>query len=107
MNRIEKLHGDFVEITINDESHAQYLPVKRDSLISVYIRKKYTLDDEIATLANANDSEKHAAEYAAYQAYRTSVKSGISEIWDEVERMNQEWEDAQPKMEMNGNSVNE
>jgi len=99
MNEIKKLYCHFYEVNIAGESHAQFAPIKRDELISVFIRKKYTLDDELATLANANDSEKHSAEYAAYQAYRTSVKSGISEIWASIEAANKAWEDEQPKAE--------
>lgn len=100
MNKIENLHGSFYEIQVAGEAHAQYLPIKRDELISIFIRKRYTLDDEIATLANAEDSEKHAQEYAEYQAYRKAVKDGIAEIWDDVERINKEWEDNQPKPDM-------
>lgn len=99
MNEIKKLYSHFYEVNVAGESYAQFAPIKRDELISKFIRKRYTLDDELATLANANDSDKHAAEYAAYQAYRTSVKSGISEIWASIEAANKEWEDAQPKAE--------
>lgn len=100
MNEIKKLWGHFYEVKIAGEAHAQFLPIKRDELISTFIRKRYSLDDELATLANANDSEKHAAEYAEYQNYRKSVKDGISEIWADVENANKAWEDAQPKPEM-------
>lgn len=100
MNKITKLWGNFYEVKVADEAHAQFLPIKRDELISTFIRKRYSLDDELAILANANDSEKHAAEYAEYQNYRKAVKDGISEIWADVESANKAWEDAQPKADM-------
>lgn len=101
MNEIKKLWGHFYEVKVAGEAHAQFLPIKRDELISTFIRKRYSLDDELATLANANDSEKHAAEYAEYQNYRKAVKDGISEIWADIEKANKDWENAQPKTEIN------
>ena len=101
MNEIKKLYGHFYEVKVAGEAHAQFLPIKRDELISTFIRKRYSLDDELATLANANDSEKHAAEYAEYQNYRKAVKDGIGEIWADIESANKAWEDAQPKTEIN------
>lgn len=96
-NKIKKLWGYFYEVSVAGEAHAQFLPIKRDELISTFIRKRYTLDDELALLANGGDTEKHASEYAAYQDYRKEVKDGIAEIWGEVSAANAAWEDAQPK----------
>lgn len=40
------------------------------------IRQRYDADDEIALIANAGDGdEAHAAEYAAWQAYRADCKT--------------------------------
>ncbi len=100
MNQITKLWDNFYEIKVADEAHAQFLPIKRDELISTFIRKRYTLDDELALLANGTDSEKHADEYAEYQNYRKAVKDGIAEIWNEIDTVNKAWVDAQPKAEM-------
>lgn len=93
---IKKLYGDFYEIRVAGEAHAKFLPLKRDELITAFIRKRYTMDDEIALLANASDTERHAEEYAEYQSYRKSIKEGLAEIWEEVEAVNKAWEDSIP-----------
>lgn len=99
MNKIEVLHPGFVEVTIADEAVAQYLPVERGALITQMIRKRYTLDDELAILANGEDTEAHAKEYKEYQEYRSEVKAGIAEIQLSIDLINQEWKNAQPKRE--------
>lgn len=102
MNKIEVLHPGFVEVTIADEAIAQYLPVERGALITSMIRKRYTLDDELAILANGEDTEAHAKEYQEYQEYRAEIKAGIAEIQLAIDITNKEWEDAQPKHEPMG-----
>ena len=99
MNKIKKLYQGFAEVIIADEAVALYLPIERPALITTFIRKKYTLDDELAILANGEDTEAHSKEYAEYQAYRNAVKSGIAEIKADIDALNKEWEDAQPKHE--------
>ncbi len=44
--------------------------------VSALVHERYDLDDEVALLANRDDGdENHAAEYAAYQAYRAECKA--------------------------------
>ena len=100
MSEINKLWGHFYEVKVAGEAHAQFLPIKRDELISVFIRKRYSLDDELAILANGNDTEKHASEYAEYQSYRKAIKDGIAEIAEDIASANAMWESEQPKQEM-------
>lgn len=48
----------------------------RNALIAALIRRKYTADDELALINNAEDGEqKHVDEYNEYQAFRSDCKN--------------------------------
>lgn len=53
---------------------------KRGKFIAGLIGKQYSIDSQIAILANGDDTESHAAELAAFTAYRTSCKNAVDEL---------------------------
>lgn len=88
---IKHQYGHFYEVTSGGETVMAALPIERNKLIGDIMRKRYTVNDEIALLANGSDTEKHAAELEAYQSFRASVKAGIASLQSEIDRLNEEF----------------
>ncbi len=53
---------------------------KRSKFITGLIGCKYSLDAQIAILANGNDTPEHAAELEAFTDYRASCKTAIDAL---------------------------
>lgn len=87
--RIKHQYGHFYEVTSGGETVMAALPIERDKLIGDIMRKRYSVNDEIALLANGRDTEKHEKELEEYQTFRASVKSGIASIQAEINALNE------------------
>ena len=49
--------------------------------VSMFIRQRYTIDDEIALINNYNlDKEKYQEEYEEYQEYRAQCKEWAKQV---------------------------
>lgn len=72
--------GDFEEVTpamlaAESGTAAGTSEAEYKARVAALIRERYTADDEFALAANRGDGdETHAAEWAAYQAYRAECK---------------------------------
>lgn len=53
---------------------------KRDKFIAGLIGKQYSIDAQIAVLANGSDTEQHATDLAEFTAYRTICKNAVDEL---------------------------
>lgn len=52
-------------------------------LVSEFIHKRYSYDDEVALLNNYNaDPQAYGEEYAEYQAYRAEVKQAVKDAFE-------------------------
>ena len=87
--RIKHQYGHFYEVTSGGEPDIAALPIERNKLIGDIMRKRYSVNDEIALLANGSDTDKHAQELEEYQTFRASVKSGIASIQAEIDALNE------------------
>ena len=52
----------------------------RGKFIGCLIGLEYSLDDQIALLANGEDSEQHSEELAAFNRVRTDAKKAVNEL---------------------------
>lgn len=86
---IKHQYGHFYEVAAGGEVIAAALPIERNRLIGDIMRKRYTVNDEIALLANGSDTDRHAEELEAYQSFRASVKAGIASLQSEIDRLNE------------------
>lgn len=53
---------------------------KRSKFVAGLIGKQYSIDSQIAILANGSDTAEHAAELTAFLAYRQSCKNAVDEL---------------------------
>ena len=86
---IKHQYGHFYEVAAGCETVMAALPIERDKLIGDIMRKRYSVNDEIALLANGRDTEKHAEELQAYQSFRASVKADIAVLQSEIDALNE------------------
>lgn len=102
---IKHQYGHFYEVTSGGETVMAALPIERNKLIGDIMRKRYSVNDEIALLANGSDTDKHAKELEEYQTFRASVKSGIASIQAEIDALNEAFakENAEHEKAMSNN----
>lgn len=53
---------------------------RRDKYIAGLIGKRYTIDAQLAMLANGNDTENHAQELRDFEAFRIKCKQDVDEL---------------------------
>lgn len=53
---------------------------RRAKFVAGLIGRRYSIDDQIAILANRDNTEEHAAELRAFEAYRTECKAAVDEL---------------------------
>lgn len=53
---------------------------RRDRYIAGLIGKRYSIDDQIALLANGSNTPQHAQELKDFEAYRTECKKLVDEL---------------------------
>lgn len=53
---------------------------RRDKYIAGLINKRYSIDTQIAILANGDDTERHAQELRDFAAFRAQCKRDIDEL---------------------------
>lgn len=53
---------------------------RRDKYIAGLIGKRYSLDAQIAILANGADTDQHAQELREFETYRTTCKQAVDEL---------------------------
>ena len=58
----------------------------RGKFIGGLIGLEYSLDDQIALLANGEDSEQHFEELAAFNRVRTDAKKAVDELLQRLQR---------------------
>lgn len=92
MPGLKHLYAHYYEVAVGGEAIVTALPIKRETVINDIIRRRYTVSDEIALLANGRDSEKHAEEMDEYQAFRSAVKADLSSLSVEIEKVNAAFE---------------
>lgn len=87
--KIKHQYGHFYEVTSGGETVMAALPIERNKLIGDIMRKRYSVNDEIALLANGSDTDKHAQELEEYQTFRASVKADIAVLQSEIDALNE------------------
>ena len=58
--------------------------IEYGAIVAAIVRDKYSSDQVEAILANGSDTEAHADELAAFQAWRTKAKTIAHEVVDSV-----------------------
>lgn len=92
MPGLKHLYAHYYEVAVGGEAIVAALPIKRETVINDIIRRRYTVSDEIALLANGRDSDRHAEEMDEYQTFRTAVKADLSSLSAEIEKVNAAFE---------------
>lgn len=59
--------------TVTDEN-------RRGKFVAGLIGRRYSIDDQIAILANSDNTAEHAEELRAFEAYRTECKRLVDEL---------------------------
>ena len=60
----------------------------RGKFIAGLIGLEYSLDDQIALLANGEDSEQHSEEWAAFARERSEAKKAVDELLSREQKIN-------------------
>lgn len=58
---------------LNDEN-------KRSKFVSGLIATRYSIDDQLAILANGKDTEEHQSEFSAFEQFRADCKSEVDQM---------------------------
>lgn len=53
---------------------------RRDKFVAGMIGTRYSIDAQVALLANGSDTEEHARELRAFEAFRTECKQVVDEL---------------------------
>lgn len=53
---------------------------RRGKFVAGLIAKRYSIDDQIAILANRDDTDEHAEELHTFEAYRAECKRQVDEL---------------------------